>query len=345
MYKLDNEVTREYLLKNLSQEQIMEHYLGLPIKTSKKFSSPLRKDKDPSCALYYKNGKLNFRDFGVNFTGDCFDVVMQKYGLQFWDALKLIAQDFNLTENTGTRVEKKEYPHLEEERNNDTPTEIRVKVRKWVNADKKYWFDRYGITRKVLDHFNVYPISVVWMNGIIIYNDSPERDPCYAYRLRKGEYKLYFPLRKRSDKRARFMHNTQRVQGYRQLPDTGKYVVMTKSMKDVMVLNMMGVPSVALISETTYPPEGLVESLKKRFHHVISLYDFDYAGIRMANHLKRKHGITLCMLDPEETGTKDIADYRESYGKDRTMELIEKVRYHLDDYFNDELEFSDEISY
>ena len=51
-------VTKEMILKKVSQEQLMEHYLGIPVKKGL-FKSPLRKDKNPTCSFYWnKNGDL-----------------------------------------------------------------------------------------------------------------------------------------------------------------------------------------------------------------------------------------------------------------------------------------------
>ena len=39
------------ILNKVSQEQLMEHYLGIPVKKGL-FKSPLRRDKNPTCAFY-----------------------------------------------------------------------------------------------------------------------------------------------------------------------------------------------------------------------------------------------------------------------------------------------------
>ena len=56
-------VTKEMILKKVPQEQLMEHYLGIPVKKGL-FKSPLRKDNHATCAFYWnKNGDLIFKDF------------------------------------------------------------------------------------------------------------------------------------------------------------------------------------------------------------------------------------------------------------------------------------------
>lgn len=333
MYSIEPTIDKEYILSHYSQEQIMEYYLGLPkIIVGRKFNSPFRDDKNPSCSVAYsRRGKLIFKDFATDFGGDCFDVAMEKMGVSYHDALRQVAMDFNLINATGPRMPKRDYSHLEEAKAQGGITDIQVNIRKWKEVDKIYWKDRYGIGTDTLKKYGVYPVDVAWINEKVVYaaGHYPENDPCYAYRLRKGEFKLYFPLRSKDDDRTRFMSNTTKVQGFRQLPEKGKYLVMTKSMKDVMVLDTLGVPAIALASETIYPEEKLIQHLRSRFPHIISLYDFDYAGIKMANFLKRTYHIDIAMLLPD-TGAKDLADYVENNGHEETRKLVEMVKGHFD---------------
>ena len=44
-------VTKEMILSKVPQEQLMEHYLGIPVKKGL-FKSPLRKDNHATCAFY-----------------------------------------------------------------------------------------------------------------------------------------------------------------------------------------------------------------------------------------------------------------------------------------------------
>jgi len=50
-------ITKEFLFSQLSQETMMEHYLGVPVKKGL-FVCPssIRKDTKPTCA-FYKNNK------------------------------------------------------------------------------------------------------------------------------------------------------------------------------------------------------------------------------------------------------------------------------------------------
>lgn len=73
------------------------------------------------------------------------------------------------------------------------------------------------------------------------------------------------------------------------LPKSGDYVVVTKSMKDVMVFYELGIPAIAPISENCYLTEAQHLKLVKRFKHVILFYDNDIAGVHNLNKFRKMH--------------------------------------------------------
>lgn len=325
MYELQEPLTKDYILKNLTQEQIMEHYLGVPIQFSRKICSPLRRDNNPTCGFRYApSGDLYFRDFAGHFAGNVFNVVQYIYSCSFAEALEIIANDFNLRDS-GTKVERVEYNYDKIRESHQKNTEIQIKVRKFNNLDKDYW-SAYHISRQTLTHFGVYACEAVWLNGKMVYRYD-KTDPAYAYRFEENVYKIYFPTRNK----MRFMCNTNVMQGYNQLPETGEFVVMTKSMKDVMCLYEFGVPAIAPQSESAYPEEGIVESLKERFTKVFTFYDFDYAGIKMAAEINRKYDIQPIFLTNGRFGTidygaKDFTDFVKAHGSHTAAMLVESFK-------------------
>lgn len=79
------------------------------------------------------------------------------------------------------------------------------------------------------------------------------------------------------------------MQGAHKLPKSGEYVVITKSMKDVMTLYELGIPAIAPISENCYLTEAQHNKLISRFKKVILFYDNDMAGISNSNKIFKKH--------------------------------------------------------
>ena len=296
----------------------MEHYLGVPIKLRRRFLSPLRQDNNPTCGFFYtKEGSLIFKDFAGFFSGGCFKVVMHMYNCSFHEALEIIANDFGIID--GVRVERVDYPHLVTFQRRETIIEI--KRRPFNNEDREYW-TQFGISKATLLHFRVPPLEAAWLNGKLIYSYR-KGDPAYAYDFGDDQYKLYFPKRKTN----RFMCNCSVVQGYQVSRDISRGVIITKSMKDVMVLHEFGFTAFAPQSETVYPDPEWIAGLLAEAPVVKSLYDFDRAGVTMANYMRKKYGIEPMFLTNGRFGTpdykaKDISDLVQLHGRDEVDKYI-----------------------
>jgi len=318
MYQLKPDLSADYILGELSQEQIMQHYLKVPIKLKTRFLSPLREDKNPTCGFFYnKEGSLIFKDFAGFLSGGCFKIVMHIYNCSFHEALEIIANDFGLID--GVRVERKDYPHLVTFQRRETV--IQIKRRPFNDEDREYW-TQFGISKATLLHFHVPPLEAAWLNGKCIYSYR-KGDPAYAYDFGDDQYKIYFPKRKTN----RFMCNCSIVQGYQVPRDISKGVIITKSMKDVMVLHEFGFTAFAPQSETVYPDPEWIASLLEEAPIVKSLYDFDRAGVTMANYMRKKYGIEPMFLTDGRFGSidykaKDISDLVQMHGRSKVDKHI-----------------------
>lgn len=115
------------------------------------------------------------------------------------------------------------------------------------------------------------------------------------------------------------------LQGAHMLPETGDYLVITKAMKDVIVLYEYGIPAIAPCSETLFISDSQYEKLKSRFKHIYCVYDNDRAGlINMAKFRRQFPDIKYLKLDPNDA--KDISDYRKAFGHQKTLDLINKCK-------------------
>ena len=320
MYNLNPVVTKEFILDNLDQVQILEYYLGVKVQ-KKKVRSPLRMDNNPSCSFSANgNGVIYFKDWAQGFTGDWIKVIQYKYGLTYQQALDRCAEDFQLV-RIGMRPAvpvTRDYTKIQIE-----PTEsvIQIKIRPWDVADREYW-STYGINRGTLELYNVFPCEIVFYNSKIVYSRT-KNDLAYAYRFSPGKYKIYIPQRSS----FRWLSNFTSWQGLEQLPSTGDCVVITKSMKDVMCLRQFGVHACSPASEVAEPEEKILADLSSRFTDVVTLMDFDYTGIKMANKLYKQYNFQPLFLTNGRFGTynykaKDISDFYEMYGHEHTQALI-----------------------
>jgi hypothetical protein len=330
-------LSKEFVLERLTEEEIFEQYLGVEVQTQRKFRNPLRQDKHPTCTFSYRGGRLRFRDWAWNRPMDCFDLVAYIYNTNYEGALEQIAADFNLADKK-PRKKAINQMALREEHNKKASqsgpyTEILVHISDWKEQERSY-LRAHGISGEQVQKFNCLPIDKVWVNGKDIWYYS-EEDPAIGYYFGTAEnglqrWKIYFYKR---DER-RFLCNTSLVQGWPQLPDSGDLCVITKSLKDVMALHSFGITAVAPQAESVAPPDDKMKELKDRFTHVVSLYDFDYAGVCTANQMRKEHNIPALFLtdgrfDTLDFGAKDFSDYVRDFGRQATWGLIEEAQRRL----------------
>ncbi len=327
MYQILPDITKEYILSRVSPEQIMEHYLQLKVDLRAKYTSPLRKDRHPTCNYFYaRSGDLLFKDHNGSFVGDCFKVVMALYQRNFPQALEMIASDFALANiPIGEEIKPVRPPEAYEVKK----AEIVAHYRPWEQFHFDYW-EKFGVSPSTLDFFNVGVVDTAWVNKYLVYRYK-DTDPCFAYNFSKDDRKLYFPFRKKSTGESRFMGNSEMVQGYSQLPLKGNLLVITKSQKDVMSLYELGVPAISLQAETIMPSVELISQLKTRFKQIWTLYDFDLTGVRTANAIKREYGIQPILLTngrfrTKNQGAKDISELIEIQTKPRVQQFVDRLK-------------------
>jgi hypothetical protein len=325
MFHTPFEPSQEWILDRISEEQIVQRYLGITVRIGDLFRSPLRKDQNPTCVFTYYKGRLRYRDWADSRSKDVFDLVQCITGLGYLETLQDIVNRFQLRENSKPVQDIISLREERIEREKKGKKNIRVRIRDWTEQDLHY-LSQFGITREIAKYFRCYPIEQAWLEGASVYYHT-EKDPAIGYYFGAagpGEerWKIYFYNRPRTPGTTRFMGNTSRINGWVQVPKEGKVVVITKSMKDVMTLARFKVPAVAMQGESTKPYPRIIDALKSRFEHVVSLYDFDLAGVRMANTLRKEYGIRPFFL----TGSsKDISDHYRDKGHRATQNVIKEA--------------------
>lgn len=312
------ELNKENIFKKISEYDVFKYYIPDFETIGQKFSSPFRKDSDPSCIIREFNGHLFYKDFGNGESYGAVAFVMHKYNMSFGEALTIISSDFNLGLHSKTisaksmgfvakkNVEVKSIP--------TKPATIRIKRREWNDGlDEEYW-GQYGFNRAVLSHFKVFPISHLWVNGKYII--VKEKEPSYAYVLGEGEYKILSPY-----SMFKWITNGKStIQGLEQLPNSGDLLIITSSLKDAMMLWMFGYHAIAPASENTAINIEQVEELKKRFTKMVIFFDNDESGIRAAKAYSETYKIPYVYLP--EGSEKDISDFYVANGKEKTAKVL-----------------------
>ncbi len=329
MYGIKEKITREYILSRISEEDIFHKYLSIIPNTIDYFCNPMRTDSHADCR-FYRDGsrRLKFNDFAYKVNLDCFNVVEKLYQCNYYQAMDIVVKDFNLL---GSEVNMQVIADLEKElKTARAKGELRV-MRKEFTPRELEWWKSEGLHKETLDIFNCASLQNVWYNGNLIYSYK-KHDPGFVYHLKEGtyNYKCYFPTREK----YRFLQNVNDcLQGYEQLPESGDFLIVGKSLKDVMNKYQYQIPSVAPMAEGCELTDEQYADLSERFFHIFSLFDRDRAGMIGAQKMRKRFGIKPILFgDPlfrKKSEPKDFTDHHVKYGASYMLDLIEEAKYNL----------------
>lgn len=320
-------------ISNIPAELIYYKYLGSNFKIGGVCTSPFRVDSRPSFGVFIRKGELIFNDFGSNDSGTVVDFLFKYYKHNGISSIKEMSEKF-----------KADFANLEGPellngmRHTDVspeiirrkkPFKLEVRVRKFRDYDAEYW-GQYGISIGSLRVFNVFPISLYFVNGISYMADRL----AYVYvesKDNKTFLKVYQPL----NKTMKWLSNTNFSvhQGYRILPKDGQLLVYTKSLKDVMALReVAGIDSIGLQGEKARVKESVRAEYASRFTYNLTLFDNDTEGINLFNYFKNNYNIDGILI-PKEFNSKDFSDLVKNTGRQFARKIItELIINKLDEY-------------
>lgn len=306
-------ITMEEILTKVSEYDIYSAYIGR-FNIGHIYNSPFRKDKNPSFGVFRskKTGELLFKDHGSGICGNVIKFVSTITGLtNYNDILNRIVTDLRITNNTVLNVSRQPKETGE--------TIIGVVRQDFTKTDLEYW-QTFGIKKKTLEKFNVDSIKYYLCNGIVKGIYKPD-NPMFSYKV-FNKFKIYRPL---GNKYTKWRNNLSEydIQGYEQLPETGDLLIITKSLKDVMVLYEMGYNAISPSSESTFIPDKALKVLKKRFKRVIINFDRDIPGVRYMRSISLKTGLHGLLIH-KSFNSKDISDAVKTNGFEKIKTWIKK---------------------
>lgn len=335
MYSTNSLLTSDAILLHVDEYQIFSFYLGKDFRIGKKYSSPFRKDKSPSFGIFLsKNGSLYFKDFATSEYGTVFDFVLKMHpGRTFMEVLAIINLDMNIGLLHNIKIETAipvkgfntdQSLQLLKDEGDTNYFDITLKVRKWEDIDVRYW-GQFGLSVEVLTLFNVFPCAAVFLNGgASLYYPKNIETLTYAYAFYKDNeysYKIYRPF----NPKYKWLSNASSsvLQGWDQLPETHRVLIITKSLKDVMVLSTLGIPAVAVQGETQGVKPSIYKALQERFENIYVLFDFDLGGIIGTKMFKKINPeckyFFIQDLKTRRDGNKDISDYRKTHSPEECI--------------------------
>jgi hypothetical protein len=308
-------INKETLFNHIDQKQIFEQY-GVEY-TTKQFKSPLRNDNHPSCSFFYgSDGTLLLKDWTLNETINAIGFVANKYGMSNTDAMYKIYDDFKLELKDVSLIEQSEPIEISKSKK----SKIAVVKQPYTQLDIEY-FKSYHITSKQCNTFRVYSIRNLFLNGSMFHTYS-SFDPMIGYYFgtngSEERWKIYFYKRKKST--VRFICNTNRIAGWIQLPSTGNILVITKSLKDVMVFNRLGYHAISPQSESFQFYESIIDELKQRFKRIVVIYDNDEPGIIASKLISQQFNLESKFME-----SKDLSDQMKKTGYTATEEYVKHL--------------------
>lgn len=314
-------IKKSDILAIKSEEELFSMYLGIIPRANKLFKSPLRKDRRPTCSFHRNKSGLVFKDFGINKSYSFVDIVMEKYGLSYPKALTYIAKDIGLIKDIlhipKKQITKFDYIKIEE----SDPCNIGVTVKDFSEEELSWWA-KYNISKELLVYFNVFSLKAVFLNNTLnalSTNRSPIFGYFFGYKKSLEMWKIYFPLRKK----YRFLLNNSCIQGLEQIKGIdGKFVVITKSYKDVICMRSFGIYAVAPQSECVVVDERLISYLKKHFKYIIFNGDWDNTGKLFMINNRRKYGGICLTFKNRSFWEKDFSDNVAKFGPEKIKLLI-----------------------
>lgn len=316
-------VTKEEILERTTEYDIYAYYMPTKFEIGKVVSSPFREDKHPSFGIFKssKSGNLLFKDQATDEVGDCFKFVSLLFNISFNEAIDKVWNDVvnkDLTITPKGKVIRDYYKNKK--------TIVSVKRKNFTKTDDDYW-GQYYIDRETLKQYNVFPISNFWVNEFISKFTYSHKSPMYAYKI-FNSFKVYRPYSELKKDKWRSGCSQNDIQGWEQLPEKGDLLVITKSLKDIMVLSLFNIPSIAPPGETTLIPSYAINELKKRFKRIVMLYDYDDAGELGVKKMQSEYEIEYVFIPKpylELYGVKDISDHIKEFGVNKTKELLDEL--------------------
>lgn len=348
---LKRETLTERLFKFADDYEIYCELIGMEVELGECISSPIRASDDfPSFALYIptrvpdiRPDEIWFKDLADGRYGDIFKFVkyfaFHHYNINLdtrYDIVRFIDDQLRLGMFGANSTEPRERTVREYvPRNIDT--EIYYKSRNYTKRDLDYWGNLY-LEPEDLKYFNVLSVQFLLNSDGSVRKEFRRNELAYIYRIHDKE-KLYQPEALKSMK----FRNTcpggdfHYFQGFEQLTAEPDILIITKSMKDVMVFwkffnKFLNIPVdvLAPAAESIRLSDEFIRIAKLNYKHIICVSDFDLAGVKFANQCKR-HGFEYKFVGTErflingkcKVLNKDISDYLMNNGYDDTIKLLQ----------------------
>ncbi len=313
----------EEILERVTQKSIYEHYLNTSIREDKLYKCCFHEDNTPSLGFkVMESGMMIYNCFACGAKGGVFKFVGDiHHQNNYFETLKIIQDDLSLIHIPKTFNAKKVlHDNLRQKSCDIIPT-----FKPFCKTDYDYWTS-YSIPLSLCLRYDVRACKYVYINRNNFHNIwayYSNSDPLYSYQV-EDRFKVYRPLSVKSDK-WRGNLDVYSIQGYKQLPKKGELLIITSSLKDVMVLTVMGYNAIAPSGEGVNIPDEIIEELYSRFDNIVVFYDNDKAGLEYGENTSNRIGGGNIFIPLEYRDSKDISDFCKIQGLEEGTQLMKKL--------------------
>lgn len=325
-------VTKKELLEKHSAAIFRRYFRSFEI--GRLYKSPLRKEDNASFNIFEgRKGVLMYKDFGGS-KGNAIDFVMVSKCLNFYSAIVQIVQDLNLRYSVrGLQVDtiKKEEEFIVKKVEKKYKL-LPILFDKFTDTDYNYWIVEHKLKDlEIVKKHNVRSAQELSIGGIPIWGATRD-NPIYIYFEKYEEEwyrKAYRPYGEIGEKwRCDYPDIANMVHGVDLLRGNRNDLIITKSVKDVIVLESLGFEAICVQSEDLPFPQGLLTMLKKWYEYIYVLFDNDFgkkenAGRKLSNKFAKNYNIKQIII-PREYCYTDVSELIKTFDKDTIKFLIEQ---------------------
>lgn len=300
------------------QLDIWSDILGFRIEPYEKFANPFRSDRHPGCWLAPYDKFLILVDFANK----------EFHGVTVFEMIKRIN---NVDFKQALIIASKAIPSFAKPTYFSSPKRSSFKIvwkyRNWRKEDKEVW-NYGGINRASLEYERCLPIDTYWTNSRDNVMKSFHVKDSLAYGYMVNDHrKIYKP-----NGIPKFISNmTQDDIGGRLPFRDNKHLVISKSIKDYLILESMGFDCRFLPSESIYLSESTIPLFSK-FKRVSIFMDNDDAGKKALERYRKQTETLNIQTDfnfvhlPEESiEVTDPFDSVKHFGYDRSKKTINEI--------------------
>lgn len=309
MYNLTNIniSTLEELHAHIGELDIYIHYFGDINKNEVWFNSPFRQDSKPSFRISFYEGHWVWTDFGISpYPNKVINFVMKIENLNFYEAINFCYYNICKTNKILHVYEKSK--------------KVSCFISKNFKKIELDYFKQASITEQDLLDFNVYT-GDIYLNDRI-YMSSSNQNPVFIYmfNIEKQKYQGYQPLKTNN----RFFNNNinEETLGFNTLKYRKNLLIITKSYKDIIVWNKLGIDAIAPPTEVLFIKEEHLNYFKLIYKTIIVNFDNDETGVKKSIEYTQKYN--LGYFNIPKGLAKDPFEFVVKYGYNELLNLLKQ---------------------